>query len=164
MLSVYYWLVANAAQRCARAQIQTWFCYPWTVHWFFNICLIKQSNTHWGFVLKMRSFTRSGRFVWKYSPLSECCNDNQACCNNSRHCHPLLERVGWQASFSFTLSYTLLRPTSVLAGIDIFAHRPGADRRGQRGGDICWSEHGINSSQGQWHPAHSCFPSPSSFF
>ena len=32
---------------------------------------------HWGFVLKkMRSPTRAGGFVWKYSPLSECCNVN----------------------------------------------------------------------------------------
>ena len=31
---------------------------------------------HWGFVLKMRSPTRAGGFVWKYSPLLECCNDN----------------------------------------------------------------------------------------
>jgi len=87
-----------------------------------------------------------------------------AFCNHSRRCHPLLETVGWQAPFSFTLSYKWPRPTSVLAGIDIFAHRPGADQRGQRGGDMCGSEHGITSSQGQWHPAHSCFPSPSSFF
>jgi len=34
------------------------------------------SPGHWGFVLKMRSPTRAGGFVWKYSPLSECCNDN----------------------------------------------------------------------------------------
>jgi len=34
------------------------------------------SPGHWGFVLKMRSPTWSGGFVWKYSPLSECCNDN----------------------------------------------------------------------------------------
>ena len=34
------------------------------------------SPGHWGFVLKMRSPTRAGGFAWKYSPLSECCNDN----------------------------------------------------------------------------------------
>jgi len=34
------------------------------------------SPSHRGFVLKMRSPTRSGGFVWKYLPLSECCNDN----------------------------------------------------------------------------------------
>jgi len=34
------------------------------------------SPGHWGFVLKMRSPTRAGGFVWKYSPLSKCCNDN----------------------------------------------------------------------------------------
>ena len=34
------------------------------------------SPGHWGFVLKMRSPTRAGGFVWKYSPLSEFCNDN----------------------------------------------------------------------------------------
>ena len=33
----------------------------------------------------------------------------------------------------------------MLAGIDIFAHRSGADRRGQRRGDICGSENGIAS-------------------
>jgi len=34
------------------------------------------SPDHWGFVWKMGSPTRAGGFVWKYSPLSECCNDN----------------------------------------------------------------------------------------
>jgi len=34
------------------------------------------SPGHWGFVLKMRSPTRVGGFVWKYSPLLECCNNN----------------------------------------------------------------------------------------
>jgi len=34
------------------------------------------SPGHWGFVLKMRSPTRAGGFVWKYSPLLECWNDN----------------------------------------------------------------------------------------
>ena len=34
------------------------------------------SPGHWGFVLRMKSPTRAGGFVWKYSPLSECCNDN----------------------------------------------------------------------------------------
>jgi len=34
------------------------------------------SPSHWGFVLKMRSPTRAGGCVWKYSPLSECCNIN----------------------------------------------------------------------------------------
>ena len=36
----------------------------------------KATHTHWGFVLKMKSPTRAGGFVWKYSPLSECCNNN----------------------------------------------------------------------------------------
>ena len=34
------------------------------------------SPGHWGFMLKMRSPTRAGGFVWKYSPLPECCNDD----------------------------------------------------------------------------------------
>jgi len=34
------------------------------------------SPGHWGFVLMMRSPTRSGGFVWKYSPLLECGNNN----------------------------------------------------------------------------------------
>ena len=34
------------------------------------------SPEHWGFVLKMKSLTRAGGFKWKYSPLSEFCNDN----------------------------------------------------------------------------------------
>ena len=72
-----------------------------------------------------------------------------AYCNHSRHCHPLLEHVGGQASFSFARSYRCPGPTSVVDGIDIFAHRSGADRRGQRRGDICGSENGITSSQGR---------------
>jgi len=34
------------------------------------------SPGHWGFVLKMRSPTRTGGFVWKFSPLLEFWNDN----------------------------------------------------------------------------------------
>jgi len=34
------------------------------------------SPGRWGFVLKMRSPTWASGFVWKYSPLSECFNDN----------------------------------------------------------------------------------------
>jgi len=34
------------------------------------------SPGHWGFVLKMKSPTRAVGFVWKYLPLSECCNNN----------------------------------------------------------------------------------------
>jgi len=40
-------------------------------------------------------------------------------------------------------------------------HRPCVNRRGQRGDSSWGSEHGFTSSQWWWHPAHSCFPSPS---
>jgi len=122
------------------------------------------SPGHWGFVLKMRSPTRASGFVWQYSPLSECCNDNLF-----RHPATTADTVIPCSSTLVDrppslLPFPIERPTSVLAAIDIFAHRPGADRRRQRGGDICGSEHGITSSQRQWHPAHSCFPLPCSFF
>ena len=47
-----------------------------------------------------------------------------AYCNDSRRCHPLLWHVGGQASFSSALAFRWQWPTSVLAGIDIFAHGP----------------------------------------
>jgi hypothetical protein len=34
------------------------------------------SPGHWGCVLKIKSLTQAGGFVWKYSPLLECCNNN----------------------------------------------------------------------------------------
>jgi len=34
------------------------------------------SPGHWRFVLKLKSFTRNGGFVFKYSLVSTCCNDN----------------------------------------------------------------------------------------
>ena len=119
----------------------------------------------WGFALKMRSPTRAGGFAWKYSPLSECCNDNpfRLTATTVDNVIPS-SSTSVDRSFSFARFYRCPGPTSVVDGIDIFAHRSGADRRGQRKGDICGSENGITSSQGQWHPAHSCFPSPCSFF
>jgi len=39
-----------------------------------------------------------------------------------------------QASFSFAPAFQWQRLTSAVAGIDTFAHSPGASRRGQRGG------------------------------
>jgi len=81
-----------------------------------------------------------------------------------RCCHPLHRHVRGQASFSFAPPCRWQWPTSALAAIDIFVHSPGADRRGQREGGTCRSEHGFTSSEGQWHPANSCFLSPSPFF
>jgi len=34
------------------------------------------SPGHWGFVLQLKSSNRAGEFVFKYSPLLKCCNDN----------------------------------------------------------------------------------------
>jgi len=65
---------------------------------------------------------------------------------------------------SFALSYRRQWPTSFLAGIDIFAHRPGGNGRGQRAGNTCGSEHGITSGQWRWHTAHFFFPSSYPFF
>ena len=121
------------------------------------------SPGHWGFVLKMRFPIQAGGFVWKCLPLLECCNSTFFGMLQPQQTLSSPARARWLTGLLlFTLSYRWPRSTSVLARIDIFAHRPGADQRGQRGGDI--SEHGIASSQEQWHPAHSCFPSPCSFF
>jgi len=103
----------------------------------------------------MKSPTRAGGFVWKYSPLLECCNDN------------LFRHAATTADTVIPCSGTLADRTPSLLPFPIDGRgQPlfSAVRRGQRGGDICGSKHEITSSQGQWHPAHSCFSSPSSFF
>ena len=58
MVSVYYLLAANAAQRCARAHIQTWFCSETrSMKWVLSI-----SPDYWGYLdITLHSFK-----IWEF--------------------------------------------------------------------------------------------------
>jgi len=123
------------------------------------------SPGHWGFVLKMRSPTRAGGFVWKYSPLLECCNSNL-----------FLHTVTTVDTVIPSSSTVVNRPPSLLPfpiddqGQPLFSLESTSSHTDQVPIDED-SKEAIFAVQKtgspavkQWHPTHSCFPSPCSFF